>query len=114
VHHREDGVPMSRDLVVVGEAIVVEFHDDSGARSRREGGRGLSMEKRKLGMQLFCRPRDCGVNSARLVPLARRVSKCKSSALEVEPPTRAPVASFMREEEVGDQIVLQAARSWGK
>jgi hypothetical protein len=57
---------------------------------------------------LFSRPRDRGVNSARLVPLARRVSKCKSSTLEVEPLTRAPAASFMREEEVGDPIVLQA------
>jgi hypothetical protein len=77
-------------------------------------GRGLSLEKRKLGIQLFCRPSDRGVNSARLVALARRVSKCKSSALEVERPMRAPVASFMREEEVGDPIVLQATRSWGK
>jgi hypothetical protein len=76
---------MSRDLVVVGEAIAVEFHDGGGARSGRRGGRGLSREKRKLGIQLFCRTRDRGVNSARLVPLARRVSKCKSSALEVEP-----------------------------
>jgi hypothetical protein len=45
--------------------------------------------------------------------LARRVSKCSVAlwgALEVEPPTRAPVASFMREEEVGEAIVLQARR----
>jgi hypothetical protein len=53
VHHREDGGTMSRDLVVVGEAIAVEFHDGGGARSGRGGGRGLSLEKRKLGTQLF-------------------------------------------------------------
>jgi hypothetical protein len=34
----------------------------------------------------------------------------QSSALEVEPPTPAPIASFMIEEEVGDLIVLQARR----
>jgi hypothetical protein len=61
VHHREDGVPMSRDLVVVGEAIPVKFHDGGDARSGR-GGEGV----------------------------------------------------ISGEEEVGDPIVLQAARSWGK
>jgi hypothetical protein len=46
---------MSRDLVVVGEDIVVDLHDGRGARSGSGGGRGLSLEKRKLGIQLFSR-----------------------------------------------------------
>jgi hypothetical protein len=61
VHHREDGGTMSRDLVVVGEAITIEFHDGGSARSGR-GGEGV----------------------------------------------------ISREKKVGDPIVFQAARSWGK
>jgi hypothetical protein len=38
VHHREDGVPMSKDLVVVGELIAVEFHCGGGARKGRWEG----------------------------------------------------------------------------
>jgi hypothetical protein len=64
VHHREDGGTMSRDLVVVSEDIAVEFHDGGDARSGRGGLRGLSLEKRKLGIQLFSRPQDRGINSA--------------------------------------------------
>jgi hypothetical protein len=67
VHHREDDGTMSRDLVVVGEGIAIEFNDGGGARSGRGGGRGLSLEKRKLGIQLFSRPRDRGINTTRLV-----------------------------------------------
>jgi hypothetical protein len=67
VHHREDGVTMSRDLVVVGEDIAVDLHDGRDARSGSGGGRGLSLEKTKMGIQLFSRPRDRGINSARRV-----------------------------------------------
>jgi hypothetical protein len=38
VHHREDGVPMSRDLVVVGELIAMEFHCGGDARKGRWEG----------------------------------------------------------------------------
>jgi hypothetical protein len=48
VHHHEDDVPMSRDLVVVGELIAVEFHYSGSARKGR--GRGFSLEQRKLGI----------------------------------------------------------------
>jgi hypothetical protein len=44
VHHREDGVTMSKDLVVVGEDIAVDLHDGRGARSGSGGGRGISGE----------------------------------------------------------------------
>jgi hypothetical protein len=64
VHHREDSVTISRDLVVVGEDIAVDLHDGHDTRNGSGWGRGLSLEKMKLGIQLFSRPRDRGINSA--------------------------------------------------
>jgi hypothetical protein len=49
VHHREDGVSMSRDLVVVGDVIAVEFHDGGGTRNGR-GGEGVFSREEKLGL----------------------------------------------------------------
>jgi hypothetical protein len=53
VHHREDGVTMSRDLVVVSEDIAVDLHDGRGARSGSGGGGGYLWRRGSWGSNCF-------------------------------------------------------------